>query len=104
MAKDVEWIELAPYARKHAIPVRTLRRRLTALHAQRGNVLKSVNAPGTRVRRWWFDASALGASVPVPTEPPHSVAELQQRLDRIEARLTKLRNEDARLKRRVNKI
>lgn len=108
MAKDVEWVELAAYARAQGIPERTLRRRLTALHAQRGDVLKASDGSGRRVGKWLFNPAALRAPAapPAPAEldRQRQLAELVERIARLEARAERMRKETVGLRARLNKV
>jgi hypothetical protein len=100
----VEWVELAAYAREQGFPERTLRRRMSALHARQGNVLRAQNEPGKRVRKWWLNPDALRA--PATPTVERNAAELDAarvRLQRLEAQATKMRDELVKMRHKLAK-
>jgi hypothetical protein len=83
-----------------------MRYRLTALHHKLGGgVLLALNAPGTRVRKYWFNPKALKAGLGEDPDPVDvALGEHALRLDEVEKKLAALRNAHLSLKTRVKRI
>lgn len=74
---NTDWTPLTRLARESGVPVRTMRRRMAALHQQLGGgVLRAYNEPGTRVGKWWVNVTVLQAH--------HGRAEAEAERERVE--------------------
>ena len=88
------WLPLAAEARKAGVPERTMRYRLVALHHKLGGgVLMSLNEPGTKVRKWWFNPEALKRALDVDPNPIDvAFGESELRIEDVEKKIAALRN------------
>lgn len=99
-----EWVPLAEHAREIGMPERTLRRRLMALHQRLGGgVLRSYNAPGAKVGKWFFNRLATRAGLERdPDETEAALGEHLTRIEKLENRQESLRQSLKALKKHVN--
>jgi hypothetical protein len=71
-----------------------MRYRLVALHHKLGGgVLMSLNEPGSKVRKWWFNPEALKRAIDFDPNPIDAAfGESDLRLEDCEKKITALRN------------
>ena len=83
-----------------------MRYRLVALHHQLGGgVLRSLNEPGKKCRKWWFNPVALQAGLALEPNPVDvAMGEHALRIEDVEKKTAALRNAHRDLKKRVKRI
>ena len=76
---------------------------MTALHARLGGgVLRTYNAPGTRVRKWWLNLEAVRIGLTRdPADAEEAIGSVLLRVEDLEKKSEALRQSHNSLKRKV---